>query len=123
MDDKIGLFAAELRALRGHRSYQEMAAACDRSVAQLAAALSGEELPPLRVVEAYVAACGADPAPWRARWLKLSGAPRPWWDPRRRPRRFAGTAALAGIAVAVLLFGFLGPQAESGRTAADAKRP
>lgn len=64
-------FAAGLRALRvtaGSPTYREMAHVAHVSPSALAAAASGRALPTWDVVAAYVRACGADPAGWRARW-------------------------------------------------------
>ncbi|NUP17512.1 MAG: helix-turn-helix domain-containing protein [Streptomyces sp.] len=60
----------ELRRSAGGVSYRAMAKQAGFSVTTLAKAASGERLPSLAVVQAYVQACGADPAPWEARWAE-----------------------------------------------------
>ncbi|MFI7398995.1 helix-turn-helix domain-containing protein [Streptomyces sp. NPDC049541] len=60
----------ELRRSAGGVSYRAMAKKAGFSVTTLAKAASGERLPSLAVLQAYVQACGADPAPWEARWAE-----------------------------------------------------
>ncbi|MFD2691585.1 helix-turn-helix domain-containing protein [Streptomyces phyllanthi] len=60
----------ELRRSAGGVSYRTMAKKAGFSVATLAKAASGERLPSLAVLQAYVQACGADPVPWEARWAE-----------------------------------------------------
>ncbi|MFI6009409.1 helix-turn-helix domain-containing protein [Streptomyces sp. NPDC051243] len=60
----------ELRRSSGGVSYRTMAKKAGFSVTTLAKAASGERLPSLAVLQAYVRACGADPAPWEARWAE-----------------------------------------------------
>lgn len=69
--------AADLRDLRrvaGCPSYRELAARAHYSRSALAQAASGKTLPTWPVLVAYVAACGADPDPWRARWQQVRTA-------------------------------------------------
>ncbi len=64
-------FAYELRKLRrnaGTPSYRAMAQAAGFSATTLSQAAAGERLPSLAVVQAYVRACGGDPAEWADRW-------------------------------------------------------
>ncbi len=60
----------ELRRSAGGVSYRTMAKKAGFSVTTLAKAASGERLPSLAVLQAYVQACGADPGPWEARWAE-----------------------------------------------------
>ncbi|RPF37252.1 helix-turn-helix domain-containing protein [Streptomyces sp. TLI_185] len=60
----------ELRRSAGGVSYRTMAKKAGFSVTTLAKAASGERLPSLAVLQAYVQACGEDPAPWEARWAE-----------------------------------------------------
>ncbi|MEU0248143.1 helix-turn-helix domain-containing protein [Streptomyces sp. NPDC006235] len=60
----------ELRRSAGGVSYRTMAKKAGFSVTTLAKAASGERLPSLAVLQAYVHACGEDPAPWAARWAE-----------------------------------------------------
>ncbi|MEI5526073.1 helix-turn-helix domain-containing protein [Streptomyces brasiliscabiei] len=60
----------ELRGAAGGVSYRTMAKKAGFSVTTLAKAASGERLPSLAVLQAYVQACGADPAAWEARWAE-----------------------------------------------------
>ncbi|MFI7401659.1 hypothetical protein ACIBW9_14500 [Streptomyces sp. NPDC049541] len=67
----IARFAHELRQLRsaaGSPAYRTMAKAVGCGATTLSQAAAGERLPALPVVEAYVRACGGDPATWRPRW-------------------------------------------------------
>lgn len=67
----VARFAHELRQLRataGSPSYRTMAKAVGCGATTLSQAASGDRLPALAVVEAYVRACGGDPEPWRLRW-------------------------------------------------------
>jgi WD40 repeat protein len=64
-------FAHELRELRevaGKPTYREMAQRGGASVTVLSRAASGERLPSLAAVLAYVRACGANPGDWELRW-------------------------------------------------------
>ncbi|WP_331726327.1 helix-turn-helix domain-containing protein [Streptomyces sp. NBC_00887] len=64
-------FAFELRKLRdeaGGITYRVLAERAGYSVTTLSQAASGEQLPTLPVVLAYVAACGGDAVEWEARW-------------------------------------------------------
>ncbi|MFJ5310174.1 WD40 repeat domain-containing protein [Streptomyces sp. NPDC088350] len=63
--------AHELRGLRGAAgspSYRTMAEAAEFTAATLSKAAKGERLPSLAVLQAYVRACGGDPAEWESRW-------------------------------------------------------
>ncbi|MFF6783504.1 helix-turn-helix domain-containing protein [Streptomyces sp. NPDC012510] len=60
----------ELRVSAGGVSYRTMAKKAGFSVTTLAKAASGERLPSLAVLKAYVQACGEDPVPWEARWAE-----------------------------------------------------
>ncbi|WP_217212271.1 helix-turn-helix domain-containing protein [Streptomyces sp. AC550_RSS872] len=60
----------ELRRSAGGVSYRAMAKKAGFSVTTLAKAASGERLPSLAVLQAYVQACGEDPAAWEARWAE-----------------------------------------------------
>lgn len=63
----------ELRRSAGGVSYRAMAKKAGFSVTTLAKAASGERLPSVAVLQAYVQACGEDPAPWEARWAEAEG--------------------------------------------------
>ncbi|WP_050514894.1 hypothetical protein [Streptomyces rimosus] len=68
-------FAYELRTLRreaGGPTYREMVKRAGYSVATLAQAASGDQIPSLPVVLAYVRACGGDTTAWTARWHRLT---------------------------------------------------
>ncbi|MGX2995680.1 nSTAND1 domain-containing NTPase [Streptomyces sp. JNUCC 64] len=70
----VGAFAEALRELRrtaGAPTYRAMAAGSPYSASTLSAAASGERLPSLPVVLAYVRACGGDPEGWERRWRGL----------------------------------------------------
>ncbi|WBB71980.1 helix-turn-helix domain-containing protein [Micromonospora sp. WMMD1128] len=70
-------FAAELRALRiaaGSPKYLQMARRTGRSRTALAEAAGGDHVPRWETVEAYVWACGGDPAEWTERWEKARAA-------------------------------------------------
>lgn len=70
-DGPVQKLAQELRELRrtaGGPSYRSMAGTAGFSVTTLSQAAAGERLPSLAVVQAYVRACGADPADWERRW-------------------------------------------------------
>ncbi|HWS34926.1 MAG TPA: helix-turn-helix domain-containing protein [Actinoplanes sp.] len=72
-------FAAELRALRveaGSPKYLQMARRTGRSRTALAEAAGGDHVPLWETVEAYVRACGADPAEWVERWEQARAASR-----------------------------------------------
>ncbi|MFD3309474.1 helix-turn-helix domain-containing protein [Streptomyces sp. NPDC058694] len=64
-------FAFELRKLReeaGGVTYRAMAKRAGYGVTTLSQAASGEQLPTLPVMLAYVRACGGDAAQWQGRW-------------------------------------------------------
>jgi tetratricopeptide (TPR) repeat protein len=68
-------FAGRLRAVRvaaGQPSYRWMATVTHYSAATLARAAGGRVLPSLEVTLAYAAACGGDPAEWRAAWAQAA---------------------------------------------------
>ncbi|MGW1674056.1 nSTAND1 domain-containing NTPase [Streptomyces sp. NPDC002324] len=61
----------ELRRAAGNVSYRAMAKKAGFSVTTLAKAASGERLPSLAVLRAYVQACGEeDPTAWEMRWAE-----------------------------------------------------
>ncbi|MEU1938187.1 helix-turn-helix domain-containing protein [Streptomyces coeruleorubidus] len=67
----VQAFAFELRKLRregGALTYRVLAQRTSYSSATLSRAASGERLPSLAVVLAYVQACGADVSEWEERW-------------------------------------------------------
>ncbi|MBO3743906.1 nSTAND1 domain-containing NTPase [Actinoplanes flavus] len=71
----VQLLAAELRDLRrqaGNPGYRALAAASGYSVATLANAAGGRQLPSLPVTLAFVRACGGDPTVWERRWRQAS---------------------------------------------------
>ncbi|MFJ8332893.1 helix-turn-helix domain-containing protein [Streptomyces sp. NPDC094437] len=74
--------AHDLRELRqaAGLTYRTMADAAGFTPATLSKAASGERLPSLAVLQAYVRACGADPAEWAPRWreaeAEVAGKPR-----------------------------------------------
>jgi exopolysaccharide biosynthesis polyprenyl glycosylphosphotransferase len=63
-----GQLAAELRRLRGSRTYRELADLTELSPATLRAAAAGEKLPTWRVAHAFVSACGGDAGMIRPLW-------------------------------------------------------
>lgn len=70
-DGPVQRLAYELRLLReqaGSPTYRTMAQRVRFSVTTLAQAASGERMPSLQVLRAYVQACGADPDEWQVRW-------------------------------------------------------
>ncbi|MFI2713452.1 helix-turn-helix domain-containing protein [Micromonospora sp. NPDC018662] len=70
-------FAMQLRALRvaaGSPKYLQMARRTGRSRTALAEAAGGDHIPQWETVEAYVRACGGDPAEWIARWEQARAA-------------------------------------------------
>jgi transcriptional regulator with XRE-family HTH domain len=113
-----GAFAAALRALRDGSglSLRGLADRAGYAPSTLWAAEQGRKVPGWFVLEAYVQACGADPAEWREAWSRARAAEarapeapaatRPTADgPRRRRwRRIAATAAVAvGAAAATAI--------------------
>jgi hypothetical protein len=75
MNDPIGEFAHDLRALRrraGNPSYRKLARMALFAPSVLSSAASGHRLPTLPVTLAFVAACGGDHAAWERRWHKLA---------------------------------------------------
>lgn len=75
--DPLIEFAAALRAVRdaaGEVSAAELARRAGIDETVLAAALSGAMLPSLGVSMAIVAACGATPAGWEAKWREVATA-------------------------------------------------
>jgi tetratricopeptide (TPR) repeat protein len=68
-------FAARLRGLRadsGGRSYRQLAKLANFAAPTLARAASGRSFPSWEVTQAYVTACGADPADWRTLWTSTA---------------------------------------------------
>ncbi|MFC8272692.1 helix-turn-helix domain-containing protein [Streptomyces sp. NPDC057271] len=66
----VARFAHELRDLRrraGSPPYRRLAARTHYSASTLAAAAAGQRLPSAAVLEAFVSACGGDPAEWERR--------------------------------------------------------
>jgi hypothetical protein len=55
-------------------TYRELARRARYSASALSTAASGQALPTLEVLLAYVAACGADKAAWQRRWEELAAA-------------------------------------------------
>ncbi len=73
----IQAFAEELRSLRalaGSPTYQTMANRSGRSKEALADAARGVRMVSWETVDAYVVACGGDPAEWKAKYLKAHPA-------------------------------------------------
>ncbi|WP_026151419.1 WD40 repeat domain-containing protein [Streptomyces prunicolor] len=71
----VARFAHELRALRkqaGSPTYREMAGQVPHSVATLARAAAGVQLPTLQALLGYVEACGGNTAEWEQRWRQAS---------------------------------------------------
>lgn len=69
------LLAYELRKLRGDAggpTYRVMAEHVEFSAPTLSAAASGERVPTLPVLLAYVRACGGDEADWQRRWRRAT---------------------------------------------------
>lgn len=66
-------FAFWLRDLRNRSglTYEQLAKTTHYATSTVQAATSGERLPTLRVVMAFVAACGGDVPAWRAYWTQL----------------------------------------------------
>src|SRR4051794_30280722 len=70
-------FAMQLRALRvaaGSPKYLQMARRTGRSRTALTEAAGGDHVPQWETVEAYVRACGGDPAEWTTRWEQARAA-------------------------------------------------
>jgi hypothetical protein len=133
----IQAFAGELRQLRqraGSPKYLQMQRRTGRSRTALAEAAGGDHLPTWETVEAYVRACGEDPARWRARWAQARDAARsprgdaapqrPAEAPVPRPprasrlHRWLTAAVIAAVLVMAListLYGFR----KAGRVAAS----
>jgi Helix-turn-helix domain len=63
----LALGLRELRRAAGNPSYREMARRVHRSQTALSEAAGGIQAPTWDTVEAYVKACGGDPADWRTR--------------------------------------------------------
>ncbi|WLW50784.1 hypothetical protein [Streptomyces sp. YU58] len=80
LDPKAGpaqRLAHELRELRraaGSPSYRAMAQEAGFSPTTLSQAAAGERLASLAVLQAYVRACGGDPAEWEVRWKEAEAA-------------------------------------------------
>lgn len=124
----IAAFATELRKMRveaGTPKYLQMARRTGRSRTALAEAAGGDHLPTWETVEAYVRACGRDPAEWLARWEQardevkadrspdarepapalVTGSPATNPPGRRLPRRGLLLAAAAAVVGAGLTAG------------------
>jgi hypothetical protein len=98
----IQAFATELRKLRtgaGNPKYLQMARRTGRSRTALAEAAGGDHLPTWETVEAFVTACGADPASWRARWEAVDEQLQPQRAGRRPPAGPAISRPPAGPAI------------------------
>ncbi|GAB3848437.1 AAA family ATPase [Dactylosporangium cerinum] len=77
VQDPIGEFASDLRALRsraGNPSYRRLARSAMFAPSVLSSAASGHRLPSLPVTLAFVAACGGEPTVWERRWRELAAA-------------------------------------------------
>ena len=118
----VQAFAAELRKLRqeaGSPKYLQMQRLSGRSRTALAEAAGGDHLATWETVEAYVSACGGDPAEWATRWEEVRDAIRPRRSEalhedsthvaRRSPHRLTrphsvlvAAGAIAAIAVTVI---------------------
>ncbi|MFE3882236.1 hypothetical protein ACFXPQ_04815 [Streptomyces lydicus] len=95
IDPQVGpvqRFAYELRKLRdeaGTPAYRAMSRRAGSSAATLSQAASGERLPTLPMVLAYVWACGGEEEEWRHRWEgtddELARLPRPQEDDSDSP--------------------------------------
>ncbi|HEY0638603.1 MAG TPA: helix-turn-helix domain-containing protein [Pseudonocardiaceae bacterium] len=117
----IQAFAAQLRALReaaGRPKYLQMARATGRSRTALAEAAGGDHLPTWETVDAYVRACGADPADWLPRWERVHEAQHPRPTPTRltlpRPAAAPATPADAPVADPVVHPAVAGSVAAAG---------
>jgi hypothetical protein len=69
-------FASDLRMLRSESgmTYRELERRAGYSASALSAAASGQSLPTLEVLLAYVGGCGGEARGWQRRWELLSGA-------------------------------------------------
>jgi len=69
-------FAFWLRDLRNSAglTYQQLARAATYSTSTMQAAAAGRQLPTLKVVMAFVRACGGDQAQWQAYWTQVKRA-------------------------------------------------
>lgn len=67
-------FAHDLRELRARTglTYRALSHKARYSPSALSAAASGDSLPTLDVMQAYVAACGGNSAAWEQRWHSLA---------------------------------------------------
>jgi len=91
-------FAGDLRSLRSGSgmTYRELERRAGYSASALSAAASGQSLPTLEVLLAYVGGCGGEAADWQRRWELLSGAGRdgerkaPPLPPRGQPTAHDG---------------------------------
>src|SRR5215470_2237469 len=71
----VQAFAADLRELRrqaGSPTYQTMSARAYCSKSALSAAASGQAVPSLAVVLAYVQACDGNVTDWEQRWREFA---------------------------------------------------
>ncbi|MEU7874782.1 helix-turn-helix domain-containing protein [Dactylosporangium sp. NPDC049140] len=106
-DDALTAFAAELRMLRkkaGNPPYRKLAQLAHYSSSTLADAAAGHRLPSLNVTQAYVRACGADPAEWEQRWhavaadlAEVAGAADPGADPPDTGCPYVGLVAFQAV--------------------------
>ncbi|HET9139708.1 hypothetical protein [Actinophytocola sp.] len=113
----LGQFASGLRGVRrraGNPSLRALAGETGYPVSDLAAMLTGDQVPSLTVTLAFVTACGGDVGAWADRWAALSGTalPGPPAGPafvsrRRRRTRLAlvltGATVVPVVVAAVLL--------------------
>jgi WD40 repeat protein len=114
-DGPVERLACELRRLRqeaGSPTYRAMARRAGCGASTLSQAASGERLPTLPVLLAYVRACGGEPQPWERRWRQAAreaagrpaqaGTDRPYlglerFGPDDRHLFFGRDAAVAGL--------------------------
>ncbi|MEV4477775.1 helix-turn-helix domain-containing protein [Nonomuraea salmonea] len=73
---EAGRFALRLRELRAGRGFtiRRLADKAGYAPGTLSKAASGDQLPSWAVTEAFVQACGEDPAGWRSDWLAANAA-------------------------------------------------
>ena len=84
---RVAQFAGELRQLRalaGNPTYREMARSAMFSPSVLSSAASGNRMPSLPVMLAFVNVCGGEEEVWRQRWLAATGGDIRF-PPRGRP--------------------------------------
>ncbi|MFM9457456.1 nSTAND1 domain-containing NTPase [Streptomyces europaeiscabiei] len=135
-DGPVQRLAYELRLLReqaGSPTYRTMAQRVRFSVTTLAQAASGERMPSLQVLRAYVQACGADPDEWQVRWQQAveesaatrdtAGTPPPYrgpalYEPEDRAFFFGRDRLVAELVALVTerRFAILSGASESGKS-------